>query len=303
MEGTGMEPTMEAMRAVMDARPVPAQRTTTWVWNGYSLAERDRRWNAVRERGRTAGFDCVFVPIGNGLDARYLTQLKSSAVILPTGGRPPIIVADRGARNEWVPEPRFAERSWGKPMADALLAAGMARARIGVVGLQGGTFTHARLPDGTVNHTAYAQVLAALPYATFADATDVVGMVRYGKSAEEIACLRGASRIAEAGIDQLVELARPGADAAVVYAAVMERLLTLGSEYSPLALRFGPIGGREGARHTDPPLGIRFRPNDLITNEVSAVWGAQEAQEDQPVLLGPIPDAWKPAIELQREAF
>jgi len=27
------------------------------------------------------------------------------------------------------------------------------------------------------------------------------------------------------------------------------------------------------------------------------------AQEDQPVLLGPIPEAWKPVIELQREVF
>ncbi len=298
-----MEPSMDAMRPVMDARPVPSQRTTTWVWNGYSLAERDRRWNAVRERGRAAGFDCIFVPIGNGLDARYLTQLKNSAIVLPTDARPPVIVVDRGARNEWVPEPRFAERSWGKPMADALLEAGMERARIGVVGLLGGRVTHVRLPDGTVNHTVYAQVLAALPNATFEDATDIVGMVRYVKSEEELICLRGATRIAEAGVDQLVELARPGADAAVVYAAVTERLLTLGSEYYPLALRFGPIGGREGVRHTDPPLGIRFQPNDLITNEVSAVWGAQEAQEDQPVLLGPVPDPWRPAIELQREAF
>jgi Xaa-Pro aminopeptidase len=298
-----MEPTMEAMQSVMEARWAPGQRTTVWVWGGYSLAERDRRWNAVREKGREAGFDSIFVPIGNGRDARYLTQLRNSSIVLPTDGRPPVVVADRGSSNEWVPEPRNTLRSWGKPMADALLEAGMDRERIGVAGLLGGKLSHARTPDGLVNHTAFAQVLKALPNATFEDATNVLGAVRYVKSEEEITCLRHAAGMAEAGIDELIETAQPGTDAAVVYAAVTERMLSMGSEYTPLALTFDPIGQPRSARYTNPPLGRRFQANDLITNEVSAVWGVQMAQEDQPILLGPIPDAWKAAIELQLEAF
>jgi Xaa-Pro aminopeptidase len=188
-------------------------------------------------------------------------------------------------------------------MADALLEAGMERARIGVVGLLGGRLSHVRLPDGAVNYTAFAQVRQALPNATFEDATDVVGMVRYVKSDEEITCLRHATRMAEAGVDELVKQARPGADAAVVYAAVTERMLEMGSEYHPLAITFDPIGERQSARYTNPPLGRRFQANDLITNEVSAVWGMQMAQEDQPILLGSIPEAWQPAIALQREVF
>ena len=39
-------------------------------WKGYSLVERDRRWSEVREGAAAAGFDCVFVPLGNALDAR-----------------------------------------------------------------------------------------------------------------------------------------------------------------------------------------------------------------------------------------
>jgi Xaa-Pro aminopeptidase len=294
---------MEAMRPVMEARPAPRTGTTVWVWNGYSLAERDRRWNAVRALGQQAGFDCIFVPIGDGLDTRYLTQLKNSAIVLPTDGREPVVVADRGASNAWVPEPRQTVRTWGKPMADALLEAGMERARIGVVGLHGGRLSHVRLPDGAVNHTAFMQVREALPDATFEDATEIVGRVRFVKSDEEITCLRHAARIAEAGVATLVEHARPGADASVVYARVTERMLSLGSEYYPLAITFDPVGERQSARYTNPPLGRRFQANDLITNEVSAVWGAEMAQEDQPILLGPIPDAWQPAIALQREVF
>jgi Xaa-Pro aminopeptidase len=293
----------DAYARAMESRPAPAQRTTTWVWSGYSLAERDRRWNAVRDRAAHAGLDCIFVPLGNGIDARYLTQLRVSVVVLPTDGRPPIVVADRGSRNAWVPEPRLTVRSWTEPTVQALLDAGMERARIGVVGLEGGKVTHVRAVDGVVNHSPYAEVVRRLPNATFEDATDVVGFVRYVKSDEEIACLRHAATIAEAGINEMVEVARPGVDAAVFYAAVIERMLTLGTEYVPLAMYVDPVGQPETVRYTNPPIGKRLRANDLITNEVSAVWGTQMAQEDQPILLGPIPDEWRPVIDLQREVF
>ncbi len=44
--------------------------TTLNVWREYSLAERDRRWNMVREGAAKANLDCIFVPVGNSVDAR-----------------------------------------------------------------------------------------------------------------------------------------------------------------------------------------------------------------------------------------
>ncbi len=273
------------------------------TWRGYSLAERDRRWQAVRANAAQAGLDCVFVPLGNGLDARYLTQMSNSIVVLPTDGRPPLVYADRGAHNDWVPEPRPVNRAWAGAMVEALQDAGMERARIGVAGLRGGTVTHVRQYDGVVNHVSYAAVLRQLPHATFADATDVVGFARYVKGDEEIACLREAAAIAELGIAKMAAVARPGVDEAALYARVMETLLEWGSEYYYLALESGPIDGPQPPRLTQPPIGRRLQPGTLIDNETSAVWGGMLAQEDQPILLGPVPDAWQPAIALQRELF
>lgn len=273
------------------------------TWRGYSLAERDRRWQAVRGHAARARFDCIFVPLGNGHDARYLTEMEAASVVLPTDGRPPVVVTDQGRGNEWVAETRAANRSWPQPMATALIDAGMERARIGVAGLKGGKLTHVRAPDGVLVHSAYSEVVRALPNATFEDATDVVGRARYVKSEEEVACLQRSAAIAEAGIDEMVEVARPGVDEAVLYSRAMRRMLLLGSEYYPLALYAGPLGGPEPARYTRPPIGRRLQPGWLITNEVSAIWGGMVSQEDQPILLGQIPDAWKPAIELQREVF
>ena len=105
----------------------PGSGATVYIWNGYSLAERDRRWSAVRANAAKAGFDCIFVPLGDGIDARYMTQLRCSAMVLPTDGRAPIVVADRRSHNEWVPDPWQTGREWAEPMGEALRDLGFER--------------------------------------------------------------------------------------------------------------------------------------------------------------------------------
>src|SRR4029077_313906 len=276
---------------------------TVHIWNGYSLGERDRRWKAVRENAGNAGFDCILVPLGNGVDGRYMTQLRCSAMVLPTDGRAPIIIADRRSRNDWVPEPWQTGREWAEPMGEALLDLGMHQSRIGVVGLKGGSVTHCNSIDGVVNHTALEHVKSKLPNARFDDATDVVGFVRYVKSAEEIGFVRRSAQIAEAALDELIKLARPGVDAGVLYADIIARLLELRSEYYPLVMTADPIETPVPKRYTNPPIGKRLEKNTWITSGVNAISGAQLTQVCQPILLGEIPSAWKPVIELQKEVY
>ncbi len=284
----------------------------------FSLAERDRRWDAVRANAAAAGFDGIFVPLcldstnlnlspeqrrGTRSDCRYLTGMENAAVVLPTAGGKPIAVADRGNGNAWVDDVRAANRgSWVPAMVEALRDAGLERGRIGVSGLRNGTVSHVRATSGVVNHSAYADVKRSLPNARFEDGTDCVGFARYRKGPEEIAALRNAARIAAAGLDELIEVARPGVAVAEVYARVVGRMLELGSEYYPLALDIGPLEG-EQHRHEDPPFGMTPQPGDLVINEMDAVYLGMIAQEDQPVLLGAIPDAWKPVVELQAELY
>jgi Xaa-Pro aminopeptidase len=281
----------------------PASGATVHIWNGYSLAERDRRWKAVRENAAKASLDCIFVPLGNGVDGRYLTQLRCSAMVLPTDGRAPIVIADRRSSNAWVPEPWQTGREWAEPMAEALLDLGMQRARIGVVGLKGGALSHCNSIDGVVNHTALESVMSKLPDATFDDATDIVGCVRYVKSDEEITSVRQSAEVAAAGGDEFIKLVRPGVDAGVLYADVLARLIELRSEYYPLALTIDAMGAEKPRRYLNPPIGRRLERNTLITNEINAVRGAQLTQVCQPIFLGKIPDEWKPVIELHKEVY
>src|ERR671919_2901167 len=286
------------------------------AWKGYSLAERDWRWQRVRENAAKAGFDCILVPLcvdgrnlhlsleqarGTRSDCRFLTQLDNAAVIMPTDGRKPIIISDEESGNDWVPEFRAMDGSWGKSMAQALIDAGMERARIGVSGIRRGLYTHGRAFHGVVNHSSYVEALRRLPNATFENATDVVGYARYVKSEEQIACLRRGAAIAAAGIEKLIELARPGMDEGILYAHVMQRMMSLGSEYYPMAFYSGVHGGARWPRFEDPTEGRALQSGYRIANEVDAVFGGLIAQEQQPIFLGPIPDSWKPAIELQRD--
>jgi len=287
-------------------------------WSGYSLAERDWRWQRVRDGAAKAGFDCIFVPLcvdgrnlhlsleqarGTRSDCRFLTQLENAVVIMPTDGRRPIIISDQETGNDWVPEFRPVDGSWGKSMARALVDAGMERARIGVSGIRRGLYTHGRAYHGVVNHSSYADAIKRLPNATFENATDVIGHARYVKSEEQIACLRRGAAIAAAGIDKMIELARPGMDEGILYSRVMQRMVELGSEYYPMAFYSGRHGEGRLPRFEDPAEGRFLQPMYRIANEVDAVFGGLIAQEQQPIMLGPIPDAWKPAIELQRDLY
>src|SRR6266850_2775391 len=232
-----------------------------------------------------------------------MTQLRCSAMVLPTDGRAPIIIADRRSSNAWVPEPWQTGREWAEPMAEALLDLGMERARIGVAGLKGGSVTHCDSIYGVVNHTALEYVMSKVPNATFDDATDVVGFARYVKGAEEIAFVRESAQVASAGLDELIKLARPGVDAGALYSDALSRLLELRSEYFPLTLSVDAIGTSKPRRYTNPPLGRRLESGALVINEINAIRGAQLTQVSQPILLGKIPDEWKPVIALHKEVY
>lgn len=281
----------------------PGAGATVHIWNGYSLAERDRRWQAVRDNGAKAGFESILIPLGDGIDARYMTQLRCSAMVLPTDGRAPIVIADRRSSNAWVPEPWQTGREWAEPMGEALLDLGMQRARVGVAGLKGGAVTHCASIDGVVNHTALEHVKIKVPNATFDDATDVVGFARYVKSEEELAFARESAQVAAAGLDELIKLARPGVDAGVLYTDVLARVLELRSEYFPLTLTIDSIGAQKPKHYANPPIGRRLEANALIINEINAIRGAQLTQVCQSILLGKIPDEWKPVIALHKDVY
>src|ERR1700736_2224206 len=127
----------------------------------FSLAERDRRWSAVRKLMARDGIDAIIAPPNNGnstdwqADARYLSHCGGGADASigcvfplqdePTGGATPIV--------RWGPlvpggvtDVREATRNYGLATAERLGELRADGKRIGICGLAGGT----RTPEGLI---------------------------------------------------------------------------------------------------------------------------------------------------------
>src|SRR5262249_18493127 len=74
-------------------------------------------------------------------------------------------------------------------------------------------------------------------------------------------------------------------------------MMQQGNEYFPFALTI------DGRRYADPPIGVRLQKNSFVRGEIISVWGTQIAEEDQGILLGEIPDTWRPGAERQKEVY
>src|SRR5437763_6060907 len=100
----------------------------------FSLKERTRRWNAVRQAMEQENVDCVITPSNTGhsthfqAESRYLTHCGGGgdadvACVFPMDGEVAAIATScerwRGVQN-WVTDLREARRSSGRATADKL---------------------------------------------------------------------------------------------------------------------------------------------------------------------------------------
>ncbi|MEI6669486.1 MAG: M24 family metallopeptidase [Acidobacteriota bacterium] len=205
----------------------------------FSVAERDRRWAAVRATMAKPqwNLDAIITVVSDqvGSNARYLTQVE---LVRYSGGGPqvvfardpakPVLVQASAARHveEWTA--RLKEGAWladgkmkllpetgGDALAKLLVAEGYNRAgvRIGVAKLKGTRFD----PDGVVSATLLDALKAALPGAAFlpiekwgqdAGPVDEAMLV---KSREEQDVIRRAVKANEQGLAAMVSACRGGA--------------------------------------------------------------------------------------------
>ena len=100
----------------------------------FSLAERDRRWQAVRELMRRQNLDVIVTPQNSGHSAdyqantRYLTHCGGGepdlAAVFPIDGAVTAIATSAGPRwptvQDWVTDVREARRNYGKVIVERL---------------------------------------------------------------------------------------------------------------------------------------------------------------------------------------
>ena len=284
-----------------------------------SRTERDRRWNLIRGEMSKLGLDCLVIAGdqsnwgGNFANVRYVTGIGDIGFALFPLREEPVLfnwwmaplearqspevspltrtILDKAGRRKpvrspwaiaepWVNHIRQLGPRWGESVARCIKDLGLQQGTIGMVGT-----SQNWEPDGVFPWKTYQVLRKELPQANFVDdATFILERARLCKSPEEIRCVEKASEIADAGIEAMVETARPGVSEIKVYARIHERMMEEGSErYIIVYWTSGPTPTHvQLSTPPDRPL----EKGDFIISEITPRYGGYVAHPHQPVSIG-----------------
>jgi Xaa-Pro dipeptidase len=277
----------------------------------FSLAERDRRWRAVRSHMRAQNIDVIVLPNNTGHSAdlqsnsRYLSGVGGGGdadicVIFPLEGEITAIATSAAPRwpmvQEWTKDIREARRRFGRAAVARLKELKVEKGRIGIAGLGEGT----RTPEGTVPLSMWNNIREGFPHAEIVDATAILRDVRYIKSAEEIEALTKSIEIVEHGVAAEVAAAKAGASDWQVWASAIGAMLYNGSE---MPVHCNWISGKNPVRTMTRPSFRILERGDLIINELEASWIGYRAQAVQPVFVEVIDPVHVELFKIQYELF
>jgi len=278
----------------------------------FSLAERDRRWAAVRERMARDGIEVIIAPPNNGnstdwqADARYLSHCGGGAdasigVVFPIADEPTVVATSAvrwgAAVQDWVADVRDVNRHYGRAIAERLHELKVDGKRVGICGLAGGT----RTPEGTILHGTYDEIIKAVPRSEIVNATDLLQEVRCVKSEEEIAVLQDSVDLVEKAVEAEVEwAAKPGVRDYEVWAAAMYAMFSRGSE---LSVHFNWIADNPPTRTMTRPQQKVLQDGDIIMNELESSVIGYRAQQVRPVAVRTCDPLYTDLMEFHGELY
>lgn len=266
----------------------PVQHT----YRRFSLAERDRRWAALRRLMQRDGVAAIVAPQNPGnstdwqSDARYISHCgggadASIAAVIPLEGDVTVVATSAAERwgpsiQSWVSDVREANRRYGQVVGERLRELGLTNERIGLAG--GGT----RSPEGTIMEGTYRAIASAVPHATFVDVSELLQEVREQKSEEELAVLQCSVDLIERAVEAQARAAQPGVPDYVVWAEAMHAMFARGSE---LSVHFNWVAGTHPGRTLMRPTGRSLVAGDVIVAELESSVIGYRAQQIRPVAV------------------
>jgi Xaa-Pro aminopeptidase len=256
-----------------------------------SLAERDRRYAAVRAAMAADKLDVLICPASTArweqtmADSRYLTTIggfgTETLTIFPRAGEVTAYVFNRSAfwlaAQGWVSDVRDGRNLWLKNIVERLGELKLSDGRIGIAGLSGLT----RTPDGIIPYATVEGIKEAFPRAAIVNATELMSRIRQVKSAEEIALLRRSTEMAEAMVGTLADL-KLGDTERTAFAHMTHKLIIEGGDMPAMMI----IGAGPGAHGMFVPTMKPLARGDIITGEVEGRYAGYSGQIIRPVVLG-----------------
>ena len=261
---------------------------------GFTIEERDRRWQVVRTLMDAQGIDLLllfpqFVPG----DAVWIAN-QPGAVIFPRDGEPQILLGGEDSAIErerppgWIADRRFVGLAngvhWGDAVARQLQDMDLDRQTIGIAGMAGDNYILMHNPEGYLNYTTIKTVIDSLPSScAVVNGTPIMSRARYVKSDEEIAVLEESVRHCEIVADVIQDQFREGRPQAEAFINAMTCL----TDHGKLA-NFGWCPGKWGEprpRLVGPPPGI-IEADLYLSVEIVVPSGNYAAQIAQAYVVG-----------------
>jgi Xaa-Pro aminopeptidase len=250
-------------------------------------------------------------------DVQYLAGIPAGWVIVPAEGKitaisnrvgsllaekrpiPGLVMTTLLADNAPDIEVRYADEEglWSPAIIDCLKEHKLDQARIGV-GSMANIFRNA---EGSVTYTTYDRVRKAFPQAQFESAADILWRVKLVHSAEEIAVLEKATEVSEAGVQAMMETARPGSIHRDVWLKMYSAMVQASGE-RPWRLSISTRGS--GNASFGFPLDDVFAAGQILGQECSGSVLGYGSQVNHSVLLGsPAPADWAGAGQYSLDLF
>ena len=281
----------------------------------FSLAERDRRWKAVRAKMAEQNIDVIVTPqnTGHSMDfqanTRYLTHCGGGgdadiAAVFPLNGAVTAIATTANPRwtttQDWTTDVREARREYGKIIVERLKEFNVERGRIGIAGL--GEVEGTRTPEGTILHGTWQRIRDAFPNAqTRRRHADLDRSALHQKRRKKSPSSPNRWRSSSSAIKRRSKRRKPGVKDWDVWAATQYALMRNGSE---MPVHCNWISGKNVRRTLTRPSMRLLEFGDLIINEVGSVhWIGYRSQGVQPVFVGKADPVHQELIKVQREIF
>ena len=280
-----------------------------------SNAERDRRWNAIREMMTRNDIECLLVPpapLRYPVDTYFTNDIPGSAVVFPLEGDPVAIQRGASVAGAWAQAQEWDEATWirdmrfgprGPLMVRALKEKGLADGRIGTLGVLGGPNL---LPYGWTPQPMWSYLKEELPNGTFVELIDEFSMIWLVKSEEELALFRYVAQIAERGCQVMLDVTKSGVNDAEIYAAIMHEFHRGGAGLAhDLFVHSGPANlSWDAPRWLYRAQRARVvQDGDMVMSEMMPAVGGLEAQAQMCIAVGNVSDAFIRAARVARESY
>jgi Xaa-Pro aminopeptidase len=269
------------------------------VYEQFSPAEYDRRYQALRKKMRSRGLDCVIVPggpnhwsFGGGmlwLSGHWEWHAMANNVVFPLQGEPTLVYSMGGThieatrRESAIKDVRQSRGGrFAEVMVERIKELGLERGKIGILEID--PRFHDYLP---VNQ--YNALREALPNARFTFEPGFMHELVYKKSAEELQCIRKAGKLCEAAMKALAARCKSGVTEYQLKAAAAGAILEGGGDVDFAIIGSTPMKNPAMIFGNPRPSGRVLNNGDIVIMELAAGYRGYSAQIGSPICVGEPP--------------